>query len=301
MAESNPYDKASRRVASQMDSAGFLSWLLGANSGLVFEGWLDTRTTPLPKEADQIGDLVAALTEAGVGPWWAIPVEFQAEPDSTMFGRALAMMSRVWLDLRPPGGRGDRYQLGFLVVNLTGRGKAAREMTAAAGRLHLSFRPIECNLAEFDASDNLERIAKGELSRCVLPWIPLLRGGCEAKTIQRWLEIASSETNVIQRAEYGYYARTFAELVDKQEVWKSALEGWSMIESPFFQEIRAAGQAAGQADALLVLLEARFPKQIAEDIIQLIRKTTDANMLSRWIRSAATAQTLLEFRKLIGA
>ena len=77
------FDEACR-YAAKLDEAGFFAWLLGADAGLVFTRWLDTRTVALPGSGDRTGDLIAELAEGGVGPFWAVPVEFQVPADPEM-------------------------------------------------------------------------------------------------------------------------------------------------------------------------------------------------------------------------
>src|SRR5258708_6995883 len=86
----NDYDRASRRTA-KLDSQSFFNWLLANfEKYLRFERWLDTRTVPFPGDPERIGDTVAELTATEeVAPAWAVPLEFQAEPDPDMFGRLL--------------------------------------------------------------------------------------------------------------------------------------------------------------------------------------------------------------------
>src|SRR5262249_33090726 len=112
------FDEACR-YAAKMDEAGFFAWLLGADAGLVFVRWLDARTVALPRSGDRTSDLIAELAEGGVGPFWAVPVEFQMPPDPDMRGRLLELLGRLWIRWRTAGPVRDRYQLGAVVVNLT--------------------------------------------------------------------------------------------------------------------------------------------------------------------------------------
>ena len=134
------------RYAARLDGPGFLAWLLGGGE-LTFDRWLDTRTAALPGSGDRTGDLVASLHVNGVGPYWALPVEFQTTPDPEMTGRGLEMLGRLWREQRPPGGPGDRYQLGLAVINLTGNGRTSVDMKACGRRLATRLRVIERNLA----------------------------------------------------------------------------------------------------------------------------------------------------------
>ena len=103
------FDEACR-YAAKMDEAGFFAWLLGADAGLVFVRWLDARTVALPGSGDRTGDLIAELAEGGVGPFWAVPVEFQVRPDADMMGRLLELLGRLWKQWRTAGPALDRYE-----------------------------------------------------------------------------------------------------------------------------------------------------------------------------------------------
>jgi hypothetical protein len=61
------FDRTCRYVARHVDTIGFLTWLLGADSGLVFSRWMDTRTAGGKKKADRTGDLIAEMAEGGIG------------------------------------------------------------------------------------------------------------------------------------------------------------------------------------------------------------------------------------------
>ena len=49
----------------------------------------------------------------------------------------------------------------------------------------------------------LEEIAAGRTARCLLPWIPLMRGGDHFVIINRWKELAAAEPDVHHRADFG--------------------------------------------------------------------------------------------------
>ena len=92
------------------------------------------------------------------GQPWALPIEFQVEPDALMFGRFLVYEGLIWLLEKPTEHPGDRFNLVGLVVNLTGIGSTGQDMawTAAKGT---ALQPLERNLQSFKASDVLDQIA----------------------------------------------------------------------------------------------------------------------------------------------
>src|SRR5919202_5839464 len=125
----NPFDQACRYL-TKADPEGALPWLLRLPpAGLGFDGWLDTPTLPFPGEPERTCDTVASLRDtARGGVPWAVVVEFQVEPDPDMFGRLLVYLGRLWLERGPSPERGDRFELGAVVVNLTGAGRSSRRM-----------------------------------------------------------------------------------------------------------------------------------------------------------------------------
>src|SRR5712691_779428 len=109
---------------------------------LLFRRWLDTRRLPFPGEADRICDTVACLEDPAVGGvLWAVPIEFALEPESDLFGRLLAYLGLLWLEERPSAQRGARFAVGAVVINLTGRGNTARDMSL--GDLHTCLKVVE--------------------------------------------------------------------------------------------------------------------------------------------------------------
>ncbi len=243
----NRFDQTSR-YAGKLDAAGFLTWLLREEPiALRFRGWLDTRTVPFPGDPERVCDTVAWLGDADPALEWAVPVEFCLTPDVTFFGRLLVYLGFLWLEKRPTDQGGERFQVGAVVVNLTGRGHTSRDMTLRQTgiRTHLAVR--EVNLAEGDAAETLAGVASGALARCVLPWIPLMHGGGEASIITRWKELAGLEPDARRRSDFGGLAVVFAEAAGHREVWKEALKEWSMIESQQVLEWMAMGGEAREA------------------------------------------------------
>ncbi len=263
----NPYDQASR-YAARLDPLGLLRWLLpGLSPTVRFLRWLDTRNLPFPGERDRAGDTVACLDDAEhPGPPWAVPVEFQREPDPDMFDRFLEYLGAVWRQQRPSGERGDRYQLGAVVVNLTGAGATSRDFVLGGAGMRVCLQVAECNLARHDAAATLEEVAATRVARCALPFIPLMRGGGEAGIIARWQEVALAEPEARKRGDYGALAVVFAELTGCRPQWKEALKEWNMQQSQQVLEWQAEAEARGEVrgelrahrSLLRRLLEDRF-------------------------------------------
>src|SRR5579871_842862 len=196
----NFYDQASR-YGTKLDAIGFLRWLL-ADAALPFLGWLDTRTLPFPGDPERTCDTVAHIPEEAESEPFALVLEFCTEPDGTMFGRLLVYLGQLWLELRPNGTPGRRYEVGAAVVNLTGRGRSSRDMRLRQTTVRTHLGVHERNLADASAADTLDGIADGSIARVLLAWVPLMQGGDDLAIIQRWKELAAAEPDAQRRGDY---------------------------------------------------------------------------------------------------
>jgi hypothetical protein len=75
------------------------------------------------------------------------------------------------------------------------------------------------------------------------------------------------------RSTLGAFAMLFAELADRAETWKLALEGWEMRPSQVVEEWRNEGRVEGQLPFgrknLLALLRKKFgtmPKELVQRV-----------------------------------
>ncbi|HEV3448876.1 MAG TPA: hypothetical protein VG099_29845 [Gemmataceae bacterium] len=297
----NPFDQAARYVG-KLDPPGFLGWLVPTlTAPLAFDGWLDTRTIPFPGDPDRTCDTVAAITDATTpANWWVIPIEFQTRPDPELFGRLLEYLGRLWLELRPPSLPQGRFAVAAAVINLTGAGQTSREMLLGATGLRTCLTVAERNLREEDAAQTLARIADGRVVRCLLPFIPLMHYGGEARKIERWKQLAQAEPDARRRADYAGLALVFADLTDCRPVWKQALEGWNVEQSAQVLEWETAAAKRTKVEDLLRVLGKRFPPAAPADLEQAIRDTGDLEQLDRLLDAAATAATLAAFRRRAG-
>jgi hypothetical protein len=304
----NRFDQASR-YAAKLDAVGLLCWLLREDATeLRFRTWLDTRTLPFPGEPERTCDTVAWLADPDPAVEWAIPVEFLLEPAGEMFGRMLVYLGQLWLEKRPTEAGKERFSVGAVVVNLTGRGRTSATMSLRRTGICTSFEVAERNLCDEDAAGVLEAIAEGRASRCLFPWIPLMRGGEEAGIIQRWIELASQEPDVRRRGDYGSLALVFAEAAKRLSVWKEALKEWNVIESQQVLEWMAMGEAKGEARGeikgeiklLLRVLASLFPPGVPADLEAAIRATTSEEQLQNWVDLAMKAKSLEAFRQAAG-
>jgi hypothetical protein len=173
----NRFDQACRYLA-KLDPVGLLCWLLREMAEeLRFRTWLDARTLPFPGDPERICDTVAWLGDADPACEWAMPVEFCLKPIGELFGRLLIYLGQLWGEKRPTDAGGERFEVGAVVVNLTGRGRTSRDTTLRRTGMRTALQVVERNLADEDASAVLAEIAAGRLRLCLLPWIPLMLGG----------------------------------------------------------------------------------------------------------------------------
>src|SRR5262249_22124169 len=107
----------------------------------------------------------------------------------------------------------------------------------------------ERNLRDEDAAATLAGIAVGHIARCLLPFIPLMRGGAEPGIIAEWKTLAQAEPDPRRRSDYGGLALVFAGLTDCRPLWKRALQGWNVEQSQQVLEWQAIAEKRGLARA----------------------------------------------------
>ncbi len=306
----NVFDQAAR-YCIQSDPLGFLRWLIpGLDPMLTFHGWLDTRTLPFPGTPDRTCDTVADLAESATALLrWAVVTEFQTVPETEILDRALEYVVRIRRGLRFGPNQRTAYQVVAALVSLTGPAqpdilKMALPVLVSPG---LHFSVAMRTLRDEDAAATLDQIASGAISRCLLCWISLMRGGATPGIIERWKQVASQEPNNQHRATYGAIVAVFAELTDCTALWKSGLEGWDMRESTIVAEWKAEGRAEGVAEgiakgerqALLLVLGQKFGAPVPADLASAIEAQADTDILSHWVPLAVAAESLEAFRAAI--
>lgn len=292
------FDQATR-YAAKLDPPGFLRWLLSDLApALAFRGWLDTRTLPFPGEPDRTCDTVAELAQGTTSdPWWALVIEFQAEPDPDMLDRLLEYLARVRRELRHGVERRGKYAVVGALLNLTGPVQSDTLEMTLPGRLGVGLRlqVARRTMRAEDATGTLQGIAAGTVARCLLPWIPLMRSGAESSMIEEWKRLADAEPQSRWRVDYGALALVFADLANCRQVWRQALEGWNMRESQQVLEWQAETRRAD----LLRLLQLRFKMPVPGDLAAAVEVLNDMEELSRWFDAAATAASLDDFRTTV--
>ena len=153
---------------------------------------------------------------------WAFVVEFNSEPDSVMFGRLFSYLGTLWIEEKPSRERGDRFEIGAVVMNLTGVGSSSRFSSWPNAGVESGLKIRERNLVEFQAADVLQQIADGRAPRSLLPWIPLMQNADESGIIEKWKEVAESEPEFARRLDYGALAILFADAAKRKDVWQNA-------------------------------------------------------------------------------
>ena len=302
----NDYDKASR-YAVKMDPLAFLRWLIpGMDLDLEFRGWIDTRTLPFPGDPDRTCDTVARLSFASDPiSQWALVGEFQSEPQPDTLDRLLEYVSRLNRELNRNVTPKRRVRVADALVNLTGRRQSSRlemELPGGAG-VGLAFQVAPKTLPEEDAAATLAGIESGAIGRCVLPWIPLMRGAGQRSIIKEWRRLASAEQDRPLRATYGGLARVFADLAGRGSLWRAGLEDWNMRESPTVSEWRDEGRVEGQVEGraqekradVLRAFELRFRESPPERLKDAVNAESDLEKLTRWFEAAVTSTSAREF------
>ena len=221
-----------------------------------------------------------------------------------MFGRLLGYFGPLWLELKPSPERGDRFHLGAVVVNLTGRGDASRDMAWPGTGLETRLKIVERNLSTYAATTVLDEVAAGTAPAVALPLIPLMRGGDEPGIIERWKELAGREANPRRRADYGGLALVFAEAGDRRDVWKSALKEWNVIQSQqvleWQEQARIEAGTEARAEMIYEVLRAHFGALPAE-LPERLRAIRDEAHWKRLAASAHRASSLEEFLRELPA
>src|SRR5437588_1916685 len=111
------------RFALKIAPAEALHWLLPElDPDLTFTRWLDTETIAFPGEPRRRCDTVAELvSRTGQSPPWAVVLEVEARPRSTILDRLLEYEARLLRKLRHGPHRRDRYLVAGVLILLTGR------------------------------------------------------------------------------------------------------------------------------------------------------------------------------------
>src|SRR6185437_5500518 len=293
------FDQASHYALKSDPSAFFLWRMRRFVDRFTFLGWLDTTTLAFPGEPDRICDTVAEFAPRdGEGPRRLLDVESQSEPHGDILERLGEYAYRLRRGQRYGVGAEGKYQVVSVLLNLTGRAQPSeldmREADLDGAGLHL--RVVLITFAEEDAAATLVGIASGELSRGLLPWIPLMRGGGEAGIITEWIRLALEEPSTPRRGDYAGLALVFAELAGRRPVWREALKGWNMQVSQQVLEWQAEARIETDLERLrkviLRAIELRFHVPVPADLRAAVTALGDIDELSRWFEATQTSESL---------
>ena len=292
------------RYALKMTPAESLHWLVpDLDPDLAFRRWLDTETVAFPGEPKRRCDTVAELVSRdGNAPPWALVVEVEARPRSTIPDRLLEYQARLMRKLRHGPHRRDRYQVAGVLLLLRGK-KGDLELHARlpGTNIGLDWTARTMSLANQQAAATLERIGKGELGKSILPWVPLMAGGGDPATVQEWVRLAGDEASAERRRDYAGLAKVFAERSGCLPAWKQTLEGFDMWQSQVIKEWKDEGRQEEKRNGLLQVLRVRFKTEPPPELTQMIQATTDLATLSRWFDAALETASLEEFRSRMQA
>jgi hypothetical protein len=297
------FDVTARRTAKRAPE-GFFQWVLPRlDPALAFRGWLDARTAPPPPESELTCDALAefAYTDRPDEPW-IIVTEFQTAPRGEDLERLVEYMVRFRREHRPPLDPRLKYRVGGVLLNLTGPAQPAALAMILPGMpdVGLTGRVVRMAVHDEDAEATLVRIAAGQLNRCVLPWVALMRSGGEPGIIEEWKRLADLEADTRLRLDYAADALTFADLPDVRSVWLKALEGWNVKVSQQVLEWQAEARVANQQANVIRLLEMRCKAAVPADLAAVIQGTQDMALLVRWFDAAVQASSFDEFRAAAG-
>jgi hypothetical protein len=158
------------------------------------------------------------------------------------------------------------------------------------------------NLYTESAAGTLADIEAGITARCLLAWIALMQGGDEEGIIQQWKRLVEQEEDRSLRATYAGLALVFAEKRQRGEVWRRALEGWDVQESPIVKQWQQKALERGVAamrQSVVRVLQVQSKEALPSDILEAIDKQNDLDELVAWHDLALQAVSPDAFRAAI--
>jgi hypothetical protein len=314
------YDRAERAMLHRLDPQGVLRWLLhGLDPDLVPRRWLESQLTSLENEEEgRVDGVCEFVSQSGTQPPWACLVELQGQVRAYFLTRVLRYLLDLFDELRVESGSDDRYLMMAGIINLSETALPEEWNHRPPG--NTDGKGFGCNFwvknVRFEqAAATLADIATGQTAACILVWVPMMIGGEEPGTIEEWKRQALGLEDRPTRASYVALALTFAEMAGRLEIWKVALEGWDVEESPLWAEwnekARKRGEevgelrgeertlrqmAARQQIALIRSLETRFNCSLPADLRQTIESQGSVERLLVWFELAVERDSLAAFQ-----
>ncbi len=249
----NSFDQAARYAARNLDAAGFLAWLF--RSAMVawrWAGWVDTQNVAFPGEPDRRCDTVAHFERRrGDAAPVAAVVEFMTTPRGEVYPRLAEYALRVHREVPYHTRPLVAYRVVTALIYLTGPVPDAEWSMAPDefGELGLWTKSRVLTFAETDARVLFAEIERGEISRALLAWGPLLKGAEEPEVAAEWKRLVLREPNEQKRREYGGLAKVFAGLTKRLQAWSPILEGLNVEESEVVMEWLEQGRNQGRKEA----------------------------------------------------
>ncbi len=295
MATPTPYDQASRYLV-KLHPHLTLAWLMQESpDNFSFEGWVDPSIPEQLGYPDKMSDTVAILERLDVvEPTWLADTEYQSIPDSEMVYRVRDYTNKLEWKCRPPNfKRGDRYNVGAIVINLTGVQEvpSPTQWMKAGFLIHTEHRIV--NMQTLTADTIMQKILSEEIPENILGFIPLMQNGNTPAIIEPCKARALLIEGRSARADMAFCVQTFAELVDARPIWEQALEGWNVVESQFWNELTAETVARTKvADAQEHLVEVLVERFGASPFHEnLIKQIDDLERLKRMRKIQLTASS----------
>jgi hypothetical protein len=289
------FDQAAR-FAAQVDPEAVVRRVLApSGAAFSFREWLDTRTIPLPGGPDRTADLVAAL-EDQAGMASLLVFEFQSQHDPDKLDVTLEEAGILRGHARHGADRQGKYRVLTALVYLQGHcPEAVLDMTLPGG-FGTRHAPLVWNVADDNAPATLEAVASGTVSWGMLFWAPLMAEGQQEVVIARWREVVVQVVpDARARGNLAGIALVLAELVGRRAEWQRGLEGFEMTESQVVNEWISQGMLKEGRRNLLEVLEARFPRAVPNDVVQLIQQQDSLDLLHDWLKAAVRAPTFEQF------
>ncbi len=294
----NDFDKTSRYLMSRMPRE-FIAWCFDCSPDLLkVHGLINTHSLALG-QAEKIFDLVAEVTwTESDGEYWAIDCESQTRPDFNLKYRMPRYLLDIQETIRLSDDRMTDYEIGGIIVNLTGRGKEYRPSVKEIGsrRMVFGMEPIQINLCDYKATETLQKVRSGQWPIILLGWIPLMAGGNESSIIQEWIKLVSPNTDTKLRSDLAYMVKLFAYLTKAKPEWEKALKGWYHVKTELVEELNREARIeerieTRQQDLIAIAVDKfGFSQRIETEVSAII----DVERLKRMLRSAHRMNSLDE-------
>jgi len=328
----NDFDQAARYVARHLDPIGLFHWLLGDTFADLWEWreWLDTQAVPFPGAPERRSDTVATFDSRAMNqPPLALVIEFMSHARQSTLLRMTQYTLQIHHDC--PYQRKPRidYTVIGAIINLTGRthGNRFRMRAVGANSLGVVAQFKVRNLQRESATELLQQVQAGTISRSMLVWAPLMQDADTAEFIAAWRSEVERDPKQTRRGDLVGLAVVFAELAKRREAWVKGVAGMNDVRSEIVMEWEAKGEQRGIAigeqrgivigeqrgivigeqrgeqqgkikgarNALTQCLQIRFNGALPNAIARTIAEQTDLATLESWLKQAFVAGSLDAF------